>query len=245
MEFTAGEIKRKAAMLGADLCGIAPLERFADAPAGFHPTDVAKKCRSVIVVAARFPAAALNATPAAYTFVRNKMVDKLDAIAFGLAAELDLHGVGAVPVPSADPCEYWDDDRQHGQGILSLKHAAVRAGLGKIGKNTLLVNDAFGNMLWLGAVLVDTELAADPLAAYDACIPGCRACLDACPGRALDGTTIIQKRCRPNMIKCTGSGSWLINCNLCRKVCPRHLGVRRPQPVSAGVAIAAAKVDKG
>ncbi|MDT8902403.1 hypothetical protein [Anaeroselena agilis] len=223
------EIKRQAALLGADLCGVAPLERFADAPAGFHPADVAKGCRSVLAVACRFPAAALDASPAAYTFVRNKMVDKLDAITFRLAADLDRRGIGAVPVPSADPCEYWDADRQHGQGILSLKHAAVRAGLGKIGKNTLLVNDLFGNMLWLGAVLVDRALAADPLAAYDACLPGCRACLDACPGRALDGTTIIQKNCRPNMINCIGNGSWLITCNLCRRICPNRFGLLRPQ----------------
>jgi len=51
-----------------------------------------------------------------------------------------------------------------------LKHAAVRAGLGRMGKNTLLVNDRLGNMLWLGAILIDQELAEDALANYDACI---------------------------------------------------------------------------
>ena len=50
---TAELIKQRAAELGADLCGIAPVERFSQAPAGFHPTDVLPDCRSVISVAAR------------------------------------------------------------------------------------------------------------------------------------------------------------------------------------------------
>ncbi len=34
--------------LGADLCGIASIDRFADAPAGYHPLDVLPTCKSVI-----------------------------------------------------------------------------------------------------------------------------------------------------------------------------------------------------
>jgi epoxyqueuosine reductase QueG len=52
-------------------------------------------------------------------------------------------------------------------------HTAVRAGLGQMGKNTLLINDQLGNMLWLGAVLVAKELEPDLIADYQACIPGC------------------------------------------------------------------------
>jgi epoxyqueuosine reductase QueG len=224
----AEEIKIRVKTLGADLCGIASIERFADAPAGFHPTDVVPGCKSVIVVAARFPVSTLAApSSAAYTFVRNRLVEKVDSITFQVATELEDMGNQAIPVPSSDPYDYWDDARKHGQGIISLKHAAVRAGLGQMGKNTLLVNDELGNMLWLGAVLTDKELSADPLASYQSCIPGCRICLDACPAHALDGTTIVQAKCRSISGKYTPGGGGVYACNLCRKICPHHQGINK------------------
>jgi epoxyqueuosine reductase len=224
---TAAEIKSKARALGADLCGIAPVGRFADAPSGFHPTDVARGCKSVISLAVRFPISVLSSSSqAAYTFVRNKLMDKMDSITFQLAEELESLGGCAVPIPSSDPYDYWDDSRRHGQGILSLKHAAVRAGLGRMGKNTLLVNDKFGNMLWLGAVLLDQEMEPDPLADYRTCEPECRICLDSCPANALDGTTIEQRKCRSISAKYTEGGGGVYACCLCRKLCPNFNGIK-------------------
>ncbi|NPV92474.1 MAG: epoxyqueuosine reductase [Firmicutes bacterium] len=221
-------IKERAAALGADLCRIAPVERFGDAPEGFRPTDIVKGCRSVIVLAARFPASTISgSSQAAYTFVRHRMIDKLDSITFRLSSELDFEGVRAIPIPSSDPYEYWDEERRHGRGILSLKHAAVLAGLGKMGKNTLLINDRLGNMLWLGAVLVDIALEPDPPADYEACIPGCTVCIDSCPAEALDGVTIDQSLCRSRMGKETEGGGWVIACNLCRVICPRCKGITK------------------
>ena len=40
---------------GADLCGIANIDRFIDTPAGFHPLDIYKDCKSVIVFGKRLP----------------------------------------------------------------------------------------------------------------------------------------------------------------------------------------------
>jgi epoxyqueuosine reductase len=86
----AGEVKRRAAEMGADLCGIASIERFSDAPAGFHPAEVLMGCKSVIVTAVRFPVSTLSgSSQAAYTFVRNMLVAKMDGITFQLAAELE------------------------------------------------------------------------------------------------------------------------------------------------------------
>lgn len=224
---SADEIRCRLRVLGADLCGIASIERFADAPSGFHPTDVIEQCKSVIVIACRFPISTLSASSqAAYTFVRNRLVDKVDSITFRLSSELELLGSCAVPIPSSDPYDYWDDSRRHGQGILSLKHAAVRAGLGHMGKNTLLVNDELGNMLWLGAVLLDKELEPDPIANYQTCRPDCRICLDVCPAIALDGTTIEQRKCRGVSAKYTEGGGGVYACNLCRKLCPNHKGIK-------------------
>jgi epoxyqueuosine reductase len=226
MPMDAANIKELTRRLGADICGVAPVDRFAGAPDGFHPTDILGDCRSVIVFAARFPTGPLlskSQTP--YTFVRNRMIEKLDAISFALADGLEQSGVVSVPIPSSDPYDFWDADRRHGRGILSLKHAGVLAGLGVMGKNTLLINEALGNMIWLGAVLVSAELAGDAIASHAGCIEGCSICLDSCPARALDGTTIDQRRCRERMISSTEGGGYVISCNICRKVCPSLTGV--------------------
>ena len=46
--------------LGADLCGIASIDRFNDAPKGYHPTDVLPTCKSVISFGCRFPIGTLS-----------------------------------------------------------------------------------------------------------------------------------------------------------------------------------------
>jgi epoxyqueuosine reductase len=216
-------IKKRAIKYGADICGIAPVDRFADAPEGFHPCDIYPDCSSVVVFAARFPLSTLQArTNAPYTLVRNKMVDKVDWISFHVSSELETEGVVSVPIPSADPYDYWDANRTHGRGILSLKHAGVLAGLGVIGKNTLLMNEKFGNMIWLGAILVSVDLEPDPVASYEGCDSECTLCIDSCPQRALDGITINQKLCRDLSISYNYGGGWVLSCNICRKICPYH-----------------------
>ena len=223
-------IKKRAIQYGADICGVAPVARFVDAPKGFHPCDIYPDCRSVVVFASHFPLSTLQAkTNAPYTLVRNKMVDKLDWISFHVSGELETEGVVSVPIPSAEPYEYWDAGRNHGRGILSLKHAGVLAGLGVFGKNTLLINEKFGNMIWLGAILVSIDLEPDPIASYEGCISGCTVCIDSCPQHALDGITIDQKLCRERSISYTYGGGWVLSCNICRKICPYHKGLLKKQ----------------
>ena len=217
------KIKKKVIQKGADICGIASINRFDDAPNGFHPRDIYPDCSSVIVFASHFPLSTLKAkTNTPYTLVRNTLVRKLDLLSFYLSDELERDGITSIPIPSADPYDYWDEKRNHGRGILSLKHAGVLAGLGEMGKNTLLINDRYGNMIWLGAVLVSFDLEPDPLVSYRGCPEKCRVCIDLCPQDALDGTTINQKLCRENSTSCTNGGGWILSCNICRKSCPNH-----------------------
>jgi epoxyqueuosine reductase len=51
----ANQIKEIAASLGTDLCGVAPVERFTNAPAGFRPSDIYPDVKSVIAFGKRFP----------------------------------------------------------------------------------------------------------------------------------------------------------------------------------------------
>ena len=213
--------------LGADLCGIAPTKRFSEAPEGFSPTDIYKDCKSVIVFAKRLPTESLfisNCVP--YTQESNIMMQEVDRLGMELILKLENYGIKTVLIPSDDPYEHWEPERSYGRAILSLRHAGHLAGLGVLGRNTLLMNKDYGNMVQIGAVLVDIELQEDPIATYEGCPPDCSICIDSCPQKALDGKTVNQQLCRPLSNYRTQKGYILKRCNLCRRVCPQSAGIK-------------------
>lgn len=216
---------KAAAELGADLCGIAVAGAFAGAPRGFGPCDALPSCRSVVVVAKRFLASTMSAASTIpYTIVRNELTAQMDTLTTLLAYRFEAQGIEAVPTGAIGPCER-DTESGRWRGLISLKHAAELAGMGRIGKNTLLLNERFGNMIWLGAVLTSAELVADPPAAYTTCPQDCSACIDACPVGALDGDPMDQRKCWDHAFGERDGGEWRISCFRCRKVCPQRQGV--------------------
>lgn len=219
-------IKEFALASGADLCGIAGVERFAAAPEGFRPTDIYADCRSVVVLAKAMPKGLAFVSPRIiYNHAGDINVAELDRIVFSMAMEIERLGAIAVPLPSDGPYDYWENDTMTGKGLLSMRHAAVQAGLGTLGKNTLLINKNYGNLLNIGAVLTNLELSSDELS-EELCIPGCRRCLDACPVHALDGSVANQQLCRTNTYGENERGFGVVNCNRCRMACPRKFGTR-------------------
>jgi len=134
MVISSDSVKKTAASLGATLCGIASVERFFNAPGGYQPQDVLPGCRSVIVIAL----GSLNSTFLAralipYTIMRNDRYTRLSEIEVQLAAGLESEGETAIPIPPGEPCAV-DFRARKLRGIISLKHAAVHAGLGILGK---------------------------------------------------------------------------------------------------------------
>ena len=107
---------------------------------------------------------------------------------------------------------------------------AQRAGLGWIGKNSLLLNRSMGSFFFLAELVIDLEASPDLPIAKDYC-GTCTACLDACPTEAIvapgvvDGSrcisylTIELKDAIPN----TFAGkmdNWVFGCDVCQDVCP-------------------------
>ena len=148
----------------------------------------------MIIVLSRFPNSSVKAAnQIPYTFIRNRMVEKMEVIVFSLCQELEQRDFIGIPIPVDEPFEYFDEQKREGKAMLSLKHAAVLAGLGVMGKNTLLINDQFGNMTWLGGVLTSLELEPDPLAEYQGCIDDCSICIDSCPVQAMNSVSVKKK----------------------------------------------------
>ncbi|MCK9169489.1 MAG: hypothetical protein M0P01_03670 [Treponema sp.] len=210
---------------GADICGIANVSGFSDIDKEYRPDTIWNSCKSVIVFGIALPKSFYDIqSRLIYAHFITIAKQNVDEISFKAAVEIERsERIKALPLPCDDPYEYWQAEKMEGHGLLSMKHAAVLAGIGSIGKNTLLINKKFGNRLTLGALLVDSPLDSDELIG-ELCIPGCRLCIDSCPSGAISNKTVNQKKCRLTTYKTTERGFDTIECYKCRSVCPLRYG---------------------
>lgn len=211
---------------GAALCGFANAEAFAGTPEGFSPTDLYPACKAAIVFAVPLPKGVAEVSPRiVYQRFNTQALQELDHIAYLAAVEVEqtVPGAVAVPIPADGPYEYWVPETKEGRGILSMKHAAVLAGLGALGKNTLLLNRRYGSLLSIGTVLTNLDLPSDP-PAESLCTPSCHRCVDGCPVGAIHDGEVDQLLCREHAYAVNGRGFDVVNCNLCRVQCPHARG---------------------
>lgn len=116
-------------------------------------------------------------------------------------------------------------------GPAMEREHAQRAGLGWIGKHTLLIHPHRGSFFLLGGIATSLDLAPEPDAPpiADHC-GSCTRCIDACPTGAITPYSVDARRCVSYLTLehegpidpalHAGMGEYILGCDICQDVCP-------------------------
>ncbi len=153
----------------------------------------------------------------------------LDRIALFATAFIEEKGYLAFPVAASQSTgEY--------RGYFPHKTAAVRAGLGYIGRSCLLISEKYGSKIRLATVLTDMPMQSDRKILPFSC-GECQACVRACPAGAISGKAWSEGIGREELFDAEKCSHYMKNfrdigrgsvCGLCIKACPKNgLGTKK------------------
>lgn len=173
-------LKEFAQSEGAALFGVTNIESFKQE--FFFPPSLTANLNRAVVVAVRLSEKILeeiedHPTPLYYHHYRQINIF-LDQLALRSANFIQERNWEVLPVPASQIID-WENQRGH----LSHKKMAVKAGLGWIGRNNLLVNPQLGAQIRLVTILTNMPLKIDSPTLGD-CGP-CHACIPVCPAGAI------------------------------------------------------------
>jgi epoxyqueuosine reductase len=121
------------------------------------------------------------------------------------------------------------------------REAAVRAGVGFYGKNTMVITRTHGSWVVLGTLVTQAEVEPTPALGLDC--GECRICIDACPTDALEEAgTLDATRCLSYWTQAPAAipeeyraelGAQVYGCDICQDVCPWNRGVEKRRAATA------------
>lgn len=197
------KIKETAKKNGADLVGVASIDRFDYAPFDVHPGSIFSHTQSVIAIGCRMLRGALKAVEEghywqAYNCDCYQYLNEVFAphILRKLVLQLEDYGYTAVPIHNPFSTHvgrpvYPDGPRP--DSIISLRVIGCAAGLGELGLSKLFLTPQFGPRQRMYAVLTDAKLEPDPLFTDPIC-DECGACVKACPADAISRERTVEIR---------------------------------------------------
>ncbi len=165
-------VKKLALDQHIDFVRIAPVERFAQAPAGHRPTDLLEGAVSVVSIGMKLLEGIRRANVlghedhdmrhALYSYLwfgyGNINLHFLDRTSHLIARLLEREGYPSLPIVASGV-----DDNIKYMGALSNRHAAVAAGTGQFAWNTLCVTEENGPRQRFGSIITTAPLEPDPM----------------------------------------------------------------------------------
>ncbi len=220
------EMKKK---LDVDLLGVASVEKSGSKELKERATALLPGAKSVVVfgkeifkevVSVLEPSKEVGEGEAGEFFGPHSdyLNSRLTKAVYDLAGLLRKEGYRVFPLPAAGgPL-----DQRRLVALFSYKHAAELAGLGTMGRHTILITPEFGPRVRLACLLTDAEMEPSPSGAKDYCV-NCDACIRACPAKALQ-VPEKGKTYSINPFACRTYRGTGLTCTVCMKACVEVLG---------------------
>lgn len=210
---TASDIKKFAKMHGADLVGIASMDRFDGAPKQLDPRYMFPEAKALIVCAHRIPRGVFKGIEEGTFYASYSMMGyaginfvRMPMILWNVTNYLEDQGYDALPIANVFPWsaismdngemrEGWSrpvsPEKPAPDVSIHFRIAAFLAGLGEIGYSKVFLTPQFGPRQRFGAILTNAPLDADPIFEGKVC-DRCMLCARDCSGHAISTTETVK-----------------------------------------------------
>lgn len=212
---TSKKVKEVAKKLGADLVGIASIDRFEGAPKQMDPRYINPEAKTLIVIASRMARGTLRGIEEGTYFLSysSQAYGSINAyynpfILHHLTRFIEDYGYEATPIPNdysnwtaiayykGNLKENWSrpvsPERPAPDVFVHFRIAAYLAGLGEIGYSKIFLTPEFGPRQRFACLLTEAPLEPDPIYEGPKLCDRCMLCVKECSANAISSKETIK-----------------------------------------------------